>query len=338
MLKRAIMLAGAALFAATAVQAQTVTLKFANFDLGTNPPQRLAFEPWAKQVEADSNGTLKIQFYPAGALGRDLRAQLEMLTNGIADIAWVVPAFTPGRFPDVAVTSIPFSYASSYEGTLASQRLYERGMFRGFDEVMVPMLFMLAAPPAIHATKPLPSVDALKGLKISARTDLQMRLLSQFGATPITGVNDANSAENMSRGVIEADLANFTGTVMFKTHELAKNVLRFPMGGTMLMVAMNKDAYAKLPPQAKAAVDKNKGMPFAKMWGKAIDGNEADIIARVKADPQRTWTELKPDEVKRIEGMLDPLIADFATRNDRARELVGAFREEVAKIRAGAYN
>ncbi len=326
-------LAVAGLSAAAAAQGVT-TLKFANFDLPTNPPQATAFEPWARQVEKDSEGTLKIDFYSAGALGRDLRNQLELLTNGVADIAWVVPAFTPGRFPDVVVTSVPFSYNSSLEGSVASTRLYTRGLLRGFDEVMVPMLFMLAAPPAIHSTKPLPNLEALKGLKISARTDLQMRLLSQLGATPVTGVIDSNSAENMSRGVIQADLANFTGTVMFKTHDLAKHVLALPMGGTMLSVGMNKEAYAKLPPKAKAAVDKNRLEPFARIWANGIGGNEQSIIERVKADPQRTWTELSPAERARLEGMVQPAIDDLATRNDKAKELVAAFREEVLKVRA----
>ena len=54
---------------ASALQAQTVTLKFTHFLPSTSNFQKNVAEPWCAAIEKDSGGRLKCQLYPSLQLG-----------------------------------------------------------------------------------------------------------------------------------------------------------------------------------------------------------------------------------------------------------------------------
>ena len=51
-------------------QDKSVELKFAHWLPGSHPLAKLGFEPWAKSVEAASNGSIKVALFPAQQLGK----------------------------------------------------------------------------------------------------------------------------------------------------------------------------------------------------------------------------------------------------------------------------
>ena len=159
---------------------EPVVLKFAT----TEPPGSAATQiwtRWADQVNKDGAGAIEIKIFAGGALGRDPRNQLTLVQSGVADIAFGFPWFTPGKFPDNLVASLPTIARSVSEGSYAIWRLHERKMLRGWDDVVA--LMQATAPPVIvMSTKPLPGLDALKGLRSSASTPLQMQTIQAFGA------------------------------------------------------------------------------------------------------------------------------------------------------------
>ena len=55
-------------------------------------------EPWAKKVEKESNGRIKIDIYPAMQLGGKPAQLFDQTRKGIVDISWTVAGYTPGRF------------------------------------------------------------------------------------------------------------------------------------------------------------------------------------------------------------------------------------------------
>ena len=69
----AAVLAGAWL-GAGAAGAQEVTLKLHHFLGPSAPAQRAFFEPWAKRVEAQSDGRIKTEIYPSMTLAAARRS------------------------------------------------------------------------------------------------------------------------------------------------------------------------------------------------------------------------------------------------------------------------
>ena len=71
------LITGAALagLTATASLAET-TLRFTSFEPPVAFLTKNVFTPWAERVSAESNGTLNVQMFPRGTLGRSPAQQL----------------------------------------------------------------------------------------------------------------------------------------------------------------------------------------------------------------------------------------------------------------------
>jgi len=109
-------------FTATASFAET-TLRFASFEPPVAFLTKNVFTPWAKQVGDASKGTIKVKIYSGGTLGRSPAQQLKLVEDGVADIAWVIPGYTPGRFQEGTVGELPFLVQSSEAGSNAMWKL-----------------------------------------------------------------------------------------------------------------------------------------------------------------------------------------------------------------------
>ena len=96
-----------ALAAPAAEAQQKTTLKFAVFTPDKELTHVVVMKPWAERVTKDSAGALEVTTFPNGALGRNPATQLKMIDDGVAEIAWVIPAYTPGVFKDDGVFELP---------------------------------------------------------------------------------------------------------------------------------------------------------------------------------------------------------------------------------------
>ncbi len=308
-------------------------LKFAT----TEPPQSIATRVWAAwidKVNAEAKGHFSIELFAGGALGRDPRNQLELVMSGVADMGWGFPFFTPGKFPDNLVVSLPLIIRNAKEGSTAVWRLYERGLLRGWNDV-VPVLLCTPSPVIVMSTKPVPNVAALNNLRSSASTPLQMQVVRAFGAAPVSGFNFSNSAEALSRGVLDFDLVGYTPSKIFKQFDVAKHVLEIPLGPSPCAIFMNKGVYDRLPAAAREILDRNRGLPLAQRWAEAIDTQEESIRAEWRKDPSRTHATLSSEDLKRAETVVQPIIAEWEKNNPNGPALVKALREEVQRVRDG---
>ena len=107
----------AVLAASGAAQAQEVTLKLSAFIPAQAPTFAQVIKPWSEAVNAEGTGIIKIDTFPGGVLGGNPGLQPKMVTDGIADIALVIPAYSPGRFPDNDVMELPGMAKNSSESS-----------------------------------------------------------------------------------------------------------------------------------------------------------------------------------------------------------------------------
>ena len=84
---------------------------------------KTGFEPWAKSVEAASNGSIKVAFFPAQQLGK-AADHYDMARDGIADMTWVNPGYQAGRFPMIAAGELPFLISKPGPGSAALDKWY----------------------------------------------------------------------------------------------------------------------------------------------------------------------------------------------------------------------
>lgn len=310
---------GLALFAggAGAGHAQTAaptTLRFATF----LPPNGIftgadgVMGRWAKAVEQDSGGALKVDILPGGTLGaagRDPSAQLKMVTDGIADLSFVIPTTTPGRFPDDNLFGLPVT-ESSLEGSLSFWRLHKAGLMRGYDDKAFYIVGLVVNPPnTLHARQAINTLEDMKGKRMQASGREQQDVLRALGATPVGTVSVRDVAEAISRGVVDGTPKDWIALHSFRIADAAKHHVDIPLGAATILIAMNRARYDALPPASRAAIDKNSGEVFSRLAGEAFDRTLKRDHARTKADPAHTIVTLAKDERARWDKAIEGNIA-----------------------------
>jgi TRAP-type C4-dicarboxylate transport system substrate-binding protein len=315
--------------------AEAVELKFATIEPPTTPVSQM-FQAWIDEVNAASDGTLKITFFPGGALGRDPRNQLELVQNGVTDIAFGFPFLTPNKFPNDLVTTMPLVISNASEGTYAHWKLYERNMLSGWDDV-IPLLLCTPAPTNVMSKEDVPTIADLKGLRGSATTPIAQEILQALGAIPVSGFNFATAAEAMSRGQIDFDLVGFTPASIFKQSEVAVAALQIPLGASPCAVFMNRATYDGLPEAARSVLDKYRGPYFGKMWADTVDRVEAQMRDKFeKTDGKKVYTPSETDLAGAKE-VTDPIVDKWIAEHAGGAELVQALRDEVEAFRQNGW-
>ena len=102
--RRFLTLAGGALAAPALLregyaQSPQVTLKLHHFlpPVANVPTQFLT--PWARKVEQESNGRIKIDVFPSMQLGGAPPQLYDQARDGVVDLVWTLTGYTAGRFP-----------------------------------------------------------------------------------------------------------------------------------------------------------------------------------------------------------------------------------------------
>jgi len=316
-----------------AASAQTVALKLASFEPPQAPITGSVFIPWAEEVSKASGGTLKIEVFAGGVLGRSPLQQLKLVQDGVADLTWTVPGYTPGRFDDCEVAELPFLVNAASEGSLAMTRMHAKGMLAGFDELR---LLLIGTVPAnnVHSRVPVKTLADLKGKRLRIGSSQIAKLAEALGAVPVQ-IGGNQVAESLSRGVIDGSLNEWNFVATFKIDEVARHHLVAPMGTVAVMVPMLKSRYDSLPAQARAALDKHSGEVLARRFGAVVDKANEATRERVAKSGKNTVTVLQGAELEAWKKAVEPVTAAWRGAKPRNEQLYQAMTAELASARTG---
>lgn len=84
----------------------TTVLRFSHFWPATSAMQTDVFEPWAKKLETESNGRLKVEIYPSATLSKP-DVTYDSAAKGTIDIGSQLQGYTAGRFPLSQIAELP---------------------------------------------------------------------------------------------------------------------------------------------------------------------------------------------------------------------------------------
>ncbi|MEO8279763.1 MAG: TRAP transporter substrate-binding protein [Ideonella sp.] len=323
----------ACLSAGPAWAADPVKLKFSSFEPPMANITANVLTPFARRAADGSAGTLQIDMYAGGALGRNPAQQLKLVTDGIADIAWVVLPYTPGRFDDTEVVGLPFVTTNATEASVALHRLYSSGALTGFNGLK--MLAIGATPPVvIHANQPLRLPADLKNKKVRVSGDHLTRVVEALGGVPVQ-MAGGQIAEAMSRGVVDMTLNNWGFVGDFKVNEVSSQHLDVPLGAVAVGIVMSQQRFDSLAPAAKAAIEKASGEVLARALGEAFDRQEKEVRERVSKSGRNTVVEPDAKELAQWQQAIEPLNLVWRKAKPRNERTYEAFVEQLKRIRAG---
>lgn len=318
---------------AGAAHGQGVNLKFASFEPPNAALTSRVFVPWAEGVTKTAGGALKVEVFAGGVLGRNPVMQLKMVQDGVADIAWTVAAYTPGRFDDTDVVALPFLTRNSAEATLALWRLHSRNAFAGFEDFK--LLAISATPPVvIHSRVPVKTLADLKGKRVRASGAHLLKVIESLGATPVQ-IGATQIAESLARGVVDISLNNWGFVGDFKVDEVTAYHLNMPMGAVCVIVPMLKSRFEALPAAAKAAIEASSGEAFSLKIAAMFDELETRYAERIAKSGRNSVLAPSPAEIAVWEKAVEPVNDAWRRAAPRNEQLYQAFAAELAKVRTG---
>src|SRR6201997_1178296 len=173
--------------------AASVTPAFAqdkNFDLKVSHwvpashPLQKALEDWGASVEKASGGTIKYHVYPAQQLGK-AKDHYDMARDGIADLTYVNPGYTPGAFPIIAAGELPFLMSDATGGSEGLDAWYRKYAEKEMKDVKYCLAF-IHSPSAFHSrTKKTVVPEDVKGLKVRPADATMADLVTLLGGTNV---------------------------------------------------------------------------------------------------------------------------------------------------------
>ena len=305
-----IVLALAAFACASSAQAQQVTLRLAGFLPAAAPVPKDFLIPWAKKVETESQGRIKIEIYHSLQLGGTPAQLLDQVRDGVADITWVPPGYTPGRFPKSETFELPFLTGDGEQNSPAAWEFYEKNLKDEFKDYHV-IAMNTHGPGLIHAKgNGVRKLEDMKGLKLRGPSRIVNKLIETLGATPV-GMPVTQMPDALSKGVIDGTVVPWEITAPLRLAELVNTHTTF--GGnrslyvTFFATVMNKAKYDSLPPDLKKVIDANSGLETSRWAGKAQnDGDKPGYEAAVKRG--NTIVTLDVAETARWRKAADPVI------------------------------
>lgn len=209
------------------------------------------FDAFLDLVEEKSNGRIKFERYYGDALVKPADVA-DAVSAGIADVAAVVPSYTPAANPLGTIESLPALWKDQWTGTRALMDLYEEyPELRAEFEVRNISILGGWALPSYHiiSKTDVDSFEDLKNLKVIA-SGSQALLSEAFGSVSV-GVTMPESFEAMERGAVDGGLLGYTSSSTYGIHEIAGSVWELPIGSQGGLFGMNTDKYNQLPDDLK---------------------------------------------------------------------------------------
>jgi TRAP-type transport system periplasmic protein len=287
-------------------QAPTTWIVYTYVPAATLAPARV-FQEIVERVAKETNGQLLLKYHLGGALtikGTDITTAVGDNIIQIGD-----DGMQQGNVPITGILRLPMLITSrqEFEKALAVMKPY---VDKGYDKLGSTVLATYYYPlQFVWSTKKLTSLDDFKGQKIRATSPEQIEFLKRFGANGLT-VSGAEVPSALERGVVDGVLTAQAGGGKV-WHDLLKYNFDLGLNFFEANVAVNKEAYAKLP----------------------ADQREVLTKAIVELAPKMTKLLFEEESQEKAKRQAEGMIQTAATREDykRGAERMTSYWEEWAK-------
>ncbi len=318
-------LAGAAFLslsmASLPAAAQEVTLRLHTFLPPVANPVKHFMVPWAKKIEKESNGRIKVQIYPSMQLGGAPTQLLQQVRDGVVDIVWGLPGFTPGVMPKLEVFELPFLHRSTYSTVMALQDYVDKHMKKDFEPYHV--LLVHAHAGALFMTKdPINKVEDFQGMKLRAYSRTNAWILEALGSAALQ-MPLPDLVPMMNKGAVSGTILPFEIAPAVKMQDLSNyfTTLAEPqprLSTSIFTLLMNKKKYESLPPDLKKVIDNNSGRNLAPFAIEVWDRIEVNGEKVMRSKSKNKFVSLSPEETKKFKEKVQPVFTRFKELLDKS--------------------
>jgi TRAP-type C4-dicarboxylate transport system substrate-binding protein len=250
--------------------ADPVTLRFSHFLGPSSFFQVDVVEPWARELEARTDGKVKVDIFNAASPLGQPTEQASQVKAGTVDIALGLRGAEGDKFPGTAIIELPFLVPDARAGSRALWRLYADGTLADeYKDYKVLALFV-HNPGLIHtAAKRVVDLADIKGLRLRVPNKTVASALEHVGAMP--AVLQVDEVMDVVRsGRIDGIVTNW-GNPLPGFNEYMKFHTDVRFYTAAFFIAMNRETYRRLPGDVRRIIDELSGEAWSAQLGALWD-------------------------------------------------------------------
>ncbi len=242
--------------------------------------------PWAAEVAKRSNNQLTVRLFPSMQLGGKPPELYRQTAQGITDATFTLPGYTSNDFPMMALTELPGTADSAEDGTKKLWANFDKFLAREYKDTKVLMLWNSDTASLMSKTKPIRTMEDMKGMKIRTPSAAQSAQIEALGGIPID-MPVTQIYNNLDRGVIDATQIPLSAALDFKLIEVAKYfTIEAPLGRSPFLVAMNRSRYEKLPANLRKVIDDTTGLSLSLKGAATYDKKNREVARSRQEGPR----------------------------------------------------
>ena len=311
--------------------AEPVKLKFAYFSSDRTMTYRAAIKPFVDAVNAAGTGVVEIEVGISGTLGKGPANQLQLVRDGRADLAFIIPGYTPDQFPDTAVTELPGIFSGIREATVVYTALIDAKVLRGYDDLIVIGAFA-TEPESIHTRPPAASLEDLKGMRIRVNNVVQGAALTALGMVPVQmPINQASIA--IGSGKLDGAMVAPSPLTEFGIARVTPNHFMLGVSSAPLAVVMSRQKFESLPEQARNVLRRFDREWTATRYIEVYRAENEKALEALKRDSNRTVVTPSASDAARARSVFKAEVEAWSASDPRHRELLMKMTEQIDKFR-----
>lgn len=303
---------------------------------------RYGVEGFIDDVTAPGEGTVGIEYYPAGQLGtaRDI---INMARAGSLEIAPAAPSYLadqlplssvsdlPGLTEDSCVASAAFRDVLAEDGILYQEEYKPRGL-RPLWVAVIPGYELMTV------SRPVTSPEDIPGLTIRSSGGAMDSNIESLGAAPVS-MTAADAYEALSRNTVDGISFPYASVTPYRLEEvLHYSTKGLNLGSFAMPYVIAEDAWQELTPDQQERIRTAADAASQRLCDGIMEENPAS--EQIMRDTGVEFTELTDEQVEEFAAHLDPLREQWARGFDEigrpGTEVLTAYEEAVDRHAAAA--
>lgn len=284
--------------------AQTLIRVAGNF--ASDHTSSIAMQTFADEVEARSDGALRVQLFPDMQLG-GAQENVDQVRSGAVQMTWIGIAFLSRLVPELEAVSLPFLFTSreqamavidSEVGEMIDAALRERDLASlGYME--------LGARHVTNSVRPIETIEDFQGLRIRLQPNqTHLDTFRAIGANPVAmDISEVYSA--LQQGVLDGQENPYSINTTRSFHEVQRYLSDTNHFFDFIITVANAD------------------------WLDGLPDDQQAIVREAMAEANRVQRALAVEADEAALGQLQELGMVFTPLSDETRE---ALREATAGV------
>lgn len=274
-------------------------------------PLSLSLLAWAKDIEAETGGTVKSTLLPFGQLGGAFE-HYDMARDGIADFALINPGYEPGRFPVSGAAELPFLIGNAKGGSAAVDGWYRKYWDKEMKDVHV-CFAIVHDPGTLHSRKKTLVPADINGMKVRSANGTMGAFVTLLYGINVT-VAAPRVRESLELGAADGVTFPWGSTLLFGIDNEVKYHMDIQFYTTVHVWAMSKAKYGAMSDSQRSVVDRHCTTAWAEKIASPWAEFEYAGRLKLRAMRGREVYKITPQQTALWRKAAEPLRAEWAAR------------------------